>query len=418
MKQTYRITPVYTGDVSGVCSALYELGGMVVMHDPSGCNSTYNTFDENRWYDRESLIFLSGLKESDALLGNDAKLVDDVVKAAEEFHPAFIAITASPIPYLVGTDFTAIATLVTARTGIPAFHVPTNGMHDYVFGAGRALEQIAERFVGTAGEDMSSTGAADAAPADAPADDPVAAADADPVVAADVDVRRGHLNILGVTPLDFAAAGSAASLRGWVESIGWNVTSCWAMGSTLEELGHAPEASVNLVVSALGLAAAKVLRQRFGTPYVVGCPVPGFSDELAVALEHAQDTGSCAVPCTWRGKAADGSRHAVVVGEPVTMGSVAVALQRRGGMRARLVCPLEADAALLDEDDALVVGEEQVESALAGADLIVADPLYQLIAPRRSRFVPLAHLAFSGRVYRHAMPDLAHLWEGVKPWED
>ena len=40
MRQSYRIIPVYTADVSGVCSALYELGGMTVMHDPSGCNST------------------------------------------------------------------------------------------------------------------------------------------------------------------------------------------------------------------------------------------------------------------------------------------------------------------------------------------------------------------------------------------
>ena len=52
MRQTYKIIPIYTADVSGVCSALYELGGMTVMHDPSGCNSTYNTHDEIRWYDR------------------------------------------------------------------------------------------------------------------------------------------------------------------------------------------------------------------------------------------------------------------------------------------------------------------------------------------------------------------------------
>ena len=56
-RQTFWTLPVYTGDVSGVCSALYELGGMVVMHDPSGCNSTYNTHDEIRWMDMESLIF-------------------------------------------------------------------------------------------------------------------------------------------------------------------------------------------------------------------------------------------------------------------------------------------------------------------------------------------------------------------------
>ena len=73
MRQSYRIIPIYTADVSGVCSALYELGGMTVMHDPSGCNSTYNTHDEIRWYDQDSLIFISGLTEIDAILGNDRK---------------------------------------------------------------------------------------------------------------------------------------------------------------------------------------------------------------------------------------------------------------------------------------------------------------------------------------------------------
>jgi hypothetical protein len=65
MRQSYRMIPVYTADVSGVCSALYELGGMTVMHDPSGCNSTYNTHDEIRWYDQDSLIFSSNIKPID-----------------------------------------------------------------------------------------------------------------------------------------------------------------------------------------------------------------------------------------------------------------------------------------------------------------------------------------------------------------
>ena len=78
MRQSYRIIPVYTADVSGVCSALYELGGMTVMHDPSGCNSTYNTHDELRWYDQDSLIFISGLTEIDAVMGNDRKFINDI----------------------------------------------------------------------------------------------------------------------------------------------------------------------------------------------------------------------------------------------------------------------------------------------------------------------------------------------------
>ena len=158
MRQAYRILPVYSGDVSGVCSALYELGGMVVMHDPSGCNSTYNTHDETRWYDRDSLIFLSGLCEPDAVMGNDSKLIEDVVRAAGEFSPRFIALCNSPIPYLTGTDFAGICRIIENRTGIPAFYIPTNGMHDYVSGAGLAFEKLAEKLFGDSGRKIAETG--------------------------------------------------------------------------------------------------------------------------------------------------------------------------------------------------------------------------------------------------------------------
>ena len=59
MKNVSRIIPCYAADTSGVCSALYELGGMTVIHDASGCNSTYTTHDEPRWYDRRSMMFMS-----------------------------------------------------------------------------------------------------------------------------------------------------------------------------------------------------------------------------------------------------------------------------------------------------------------------------------------------------------------------
>ena len=148
MRQVFRKIPVYTGDVSGVCSALFELGGMVVMHDPSGCNSTYNTHDEIRWYDHDSLIFLSGLNDTDAMLGNDEKLIRDITEAARIYSPSFIAIANSPIPYIVGMDFDAITRIIEKETGIPSFYISTNGMHDYTRGAGLAFLQIAKRFAG------------------------------------------------------------------------------------------------------------------------------------------------------------------------------------------------------------------------------------------------------------------------------
>ena len=102
MRQSYRMIPVYTADVSGVCSALYELGGMTVMHDPSGCNSTYNTHDEIRWYDQDSLIFISGLTEIDAIMGLGCEPVVDGRFQVKTGPETLAADEQHHIPYLIG----------------------------------------------------------------------------------------------------------------------------------------------------------------------------------------------------------------------------------------------------------------------------------------------------------------------------
>ena len=116
MNQTARIISIYAADTSGFCSALYEYGGMSVIHDASGCNSTYTTHDEPRWYDMDSMMYISGLTESDAVMGNDEKFISDLCLAAEELNPKFVAICASALPAMVGIDMQAIAYEVESRT--------------------------------------------------------------------------------------------------------------------------------------------------------------------------------------------------------------------------------------------------------------------------------------------------------------
>lgn len=146
MRQTARIISIYTADISGVCSALFELGGMTVIHDASGCNSTYTTHDEPRWYDLDSMVYISALTETEAILGDDDRLIGDIVNTAGELSPRFIAICGSPVAMMIGTDFKAIAKVVGEKTGIPAFSVSTNGMHSYLSGVSRALEAVVKHF--------------------------------------------------------------------------------------------------------------------------------------------------------------------------------------------------------------------------------------------------------------------------------
>ena len=397
MRQAYRIIPIYTADVSGVCSALYELGGMTVMHDPSGCNSTYNTHDEIRWYDQDSLIFISGLTDIDAIMGNDEKFLRDIEDVAEELKPKFIALASSPIPFMNGTDFPGLARALTAETGIPAFSVPTSGMHDYVYGAGLALSEIARHFTGAA------------------------------------EKRKRKLNLLGVTPLDFGPQPMVDAMKRRLEKYGWEILSTWAMGDTLEDLSHAGEAEVNLVVSSVGIPAANVLREKFGTPFLVGTPVEGYEGEISDALEKAAES-----PCEAfedkkensaekSGAQISGEQEELwkvtpdqviylrkkdsplsgfiptpditLIGEPVTMGSLAAAIEQKCGKKVQILCPLEITEGLLRRGDEAIRGEEAMEEKLKTARIIVADPLYRPICPESATFYEMPHIAFSGRIY-------------------
>ena len=423
MRQAYRIIPIYTADVSGVCSALYELGGMTVMHDPSGCNSTYNTHDEIRWYDEDSLIFISGLTEIDAIMGNDEKFIHDIEEAASELKPRFIALASSPITYMNGTDFPAIAEVTEQDTGIPTFAVPTNGMHDYVHGAGMALEAIAEHFVN---EDRCEG----FYPADCRNDK----------AEAGIENERDHrrVNLLGVTPLDFGPLGHAETMKRSLEQYGWQINSMWAMGDSLDQLSKSADAAVNVVVSSVGIRAAKVLQRKFGTPYVVGAPVGRFTEKLSEAMEvavssakgfaaseieknaqtrHLSETEAAQEPADNvvyaacrkvsenlqdANKAEENTRHQAeitLIGEPVTMGSLAAAIELQYGRSVRVLCPLEETEGLLAPGDEAVCGEEMMEEKLKDAGIIAADPLYRPICPKDAQFYELPHIAFSGRIY-------------------
>lgn len=401
MRQSYRIIPIYTADVSGVCSALYELGGMTVMHDPSGCNSTYNTHDEIRWYDQDSLIFISGLTEIDAIMGNDRKFIDDIEHAARELRPKFIALAGSPIPFMNGTDFPAIARVIETETGIPTFSVPTNGMHDYVYGAGIALEKIAERFAGKTEieNDTQKQTSADKSAETETTDDsrfPDSVVNMNPKKK---EKRSGRsVNLLGVTPLDFGPQKNVEIMKENLHNYGWNVLSAWAMGDTLETLQQAETADVNLVVSAVGLRAAKVLQEKFGTPYVIGTPNEWLAETISEALEEAaeQQTDRKIVYLQNRMQK---EAEITLIGEPVTMGSLAAGIEKKYGHSVRVFCPLKECENLVGEKDAILLGEEAMEEALRDAKIIVADPLYKPICPTTCAFYELPHVAFSGRLW-------------------
>ena len=396
MKQTARIISTYSADVMGVCSALFELGGMTVMHDASGCNSTYTTHDEPRWYDMDSMVYISGISEMEAIMGDDEKLISDIVDAAAVLKPAFIAIAGTPIPTMTGFDFEAVAAVIEQRSGIPSFGFPTTGMNTYIHGASMAFAGIAERFV----------------------DDP-----------GDSCCMRPNgikVNILGLTPLDFSVNGTDDSIVQWLEREGFEVVSKWAMGSSLDEIRRSAEADVNLVVSAAGYGAARVLYERFGMPYAIGFPagneLPGLlADQIILNVKKIKEQGGAksfgeAEISVDSGVFLDGSEgkggstyekgFAAVIGEGITSLSLAGTIELECGIPAKVLCATECPEDILRECDRMTPDEDDIIPELEGAAFVIADPLYRPIVPESAEFIPLPSEAFSGRIYRDEIPDL------------
>ena len=450
MRQVAGLISTYSSDEFGICSALFELGGMVVMHDASGCNSTYTTHDEPRWYEMDSMVYISAISEAEAIMGDDDKFIRDLVETAGELHPAFIALVGAPIPYMIGTDLDAIAMIVEQETGIPCFGFQANGMHDYTVGVSMAMKRMVEAFAGerlagAAGKELSA-GAADgeAFAGNAEVSGGNAADGVDLRQIGQRNQRTGQtaVNIIGATPLDFSVNGSIASIRQWITDNDMIPGVCLSMGCGIEELKKLKDADVNLVVSGGGLAAARVLEERFGTPYVTGVPFgETFSVRLAAMLKQAaaarvsysdfreplsqaaeEKGGEVLSDCT------DGCREslsrsaeekdselrttgnrdeirAVIIGESVFCTSLAAAIELDAGIPVRVLCPLEEEDGLLRPGDRKTPEEDDLSREIGKADVVIGDPLYRSLTEGQ-RFYDLPHEAFSGRIYDRVNPNL------------
>jgi nitrogenase molybdenum-cofactor synthesis protein NifE len=380
MKKLVCRLSTYSADWAGVCSALFELGGILVIHDASGCNSTYATFDEPRWYSGNSMFYISGLTEMDAILGNDNKLINDVVAAVESMKPKFIAIAGSPIPMMTGVDFDGIAKVVERRTGIPTFGFSTNGMNYYSGGAGLAFEAIARRYCS------------------GPARTKVSKVD------------RAALNIIGATPLDFSINGNIPALKKIFRDRGYDIISTWAMDDDLESISRAGEANVNVVIADSGLAAARFLSETHGTPYVVGLPVgKAAEEELFRLIDDAVASGENKIlgmaECSRN--ISDDGESLIIIGEQVLANSLRFSLKSDYGFnRVDTVCPLLPDNSILSKGDLCTDEEFEIKAIMNNYDVVIADPMYARVLEKgsKAKFVNLPHEAFSGRLYRDRMP--------------
>ena len=336
-----RLAP-FAPDTSGVVSALFELGGLVVICDAGGCTGNICGFDEPRWFTMRSAVFSAGMRDMDAILGRDAQLVEKIVSAQETVTAPFIVLVGTPVPAVIATDFRALRRLAEKRTGVPVLAVESTGVSVYDRGASRAFETLFDTF------------AVERFP-----------------------VEKGTVGVIGATPLDFSTLQAGKLLR---EAVGPGAQ-VYGMGAGLDAVRRASANASNLAVTPAGVAAAQLLEKRFGTPWRMACPyLPGNVLEALPRLK---------------------GKRVLIVHQQFACAALREKLLESGAAAAAACSWFSMTDALREPQDQRLAEEGDLAAAAAafGADAVIADHVFAKLLPGfKGEFIDFPHFAVSGRL--------------------
>ena len=374
------LTP-FAPDQSGAVSVLYELGGMLVICDAGGCTGNVCGFDEPRWFETRSAVFSAGLRDMDAILGRDDRLVAKLADAAEKLDVTFAAVIGTPVPAVIGTDYRALERMLAKKTELPVLTVNTDGMELYDRGEEKAYLVLFGRF---AGENV------DVEPGNIEKTQTAESCDGkrngkNEDVSVDIE-DRPRVGIIGMTPQDVSDLKAAEKIRKLYADQGLRAV-CYGMGDGLDEVRNASLAAKNVVVSPAALKAAQYLQKKFGTPYEIFYPL---ASELVPEVNYQ-------------------GKKILIVQQQVIANAVRKEIEKRTGekeeittatwfmRKEEILTDLNVDAAddisLKEEDDFISLVEKE------GYDVIFADPCMERMIPGfEGVFIPLTHFAVSGKL--------------------
>ncbi len=362
MKGLLKILPPFSPDYSGVCSALFELDGLVVIQDAAGCTGNFTCYDEPRWYGSSSAIFSSELREIDAVLGDDEKFINRLRDAISKLNRKFVAIIGSPAPMVIGTDYRAIAGIIAKKTGLPVLYFDTNGIDSYEKGASMAYLAIAQN-----------------------------------LLIPNKSKNQAKVNILGATPLDYSNGKQIEELIQLLKLNGFEINSTWGMKSNLDEISASLNAALNIVVSWTGLAAARYMEKEYEIPFIAGLPVGRTQAGVFLDKLHKREIRDIPFKC----KSLD---SVLIIGEQILSNALREALLFDSDYsRIKVASFFEMDSQYTVDGDVKLDSESDFRRLINENhfDIVIGDPLYKGFFNRNDKlfFLSIPHVAVSSRLF-------------------
>lgn len=228
-------------DYFGVLWALAGINDAVILDHGAAGTAFYNavTFNAMNRQTTRGVHFTTGMDEDDVVMGREDKIVRAVKELDDQYRPQIISLASTAITSVIGLDLDGIRRELQPEVNARLLAFSGGGFAgDYTVG----IREVFRTLI-------------------------------DEVVAPVPETRGRAVNLIGPTVDTFNHPSDYAEIERLLALIGAEIHTVFTKGAEVARLASVPAAALNIVTRDIGLEAAQLLQERFGTPYLYGLPM-------------------------------------------------------------------------------------------------------------------------------------------------
>ncbi len=252
-----RFLPTPSDRMGIIWSLLAVQGAIVLEYGPAGTTHYSMGLYGGLGLRFQNRMFTTHMSEDDVVMGDVTRLEDAIVELDKSYAPKVIFVVASSVTAVIGTDIKGVCRYMQNEVKAKLVAFEQGGFRgDYSIGLAETYKLLVRN-----------------------------------LPKKDVAQEAGVYNIIGASAWRYRMASDIWEVKSLLdEALGLSCNACLCCDTSVEELEDMGLAQVNIVLGNEGLAAAKYLQEKFGTPYVYAVPY-GYNGTLRFLAQVGEAVG-------------------------------------------------------------------------------------------------------------------------------
>ena len=252
-----RFLPTPSDRMGIIWSLLAVQGAIVLEYGPAGTTHYSMGLYGGLGLRFQNRMFTTHMSENDVVMGDVTRLEDAIVELDKNYAPKVIFVVASSVTAVIGTDIKGVCRYMQNEVKAKLVAFEQGGFRgDYSIGLSETYKLLVRN-----------------------------------LPQKDVAQEKGVYNIIGASMWRYRMESDIWEIKSLLsEALGLSCNACLCCDTSVEELEDMGLAQVNIVLGNEGLAAAKYLQEKFGTPYVYAVPY-GYNGTLSFLAQVGEAVG-------------------------------------------------------------------------------------------------------------------------------